>query len=111
MYPDVPMPSSLMIEPIDPRYLGIVSELIKDHGGDLNENKASFPQGTIKRFVWPRISDWRYMIIFPDGYEIGLTETRDRRNILSFNPDDLVCPTCKRPLELIRPTVYDVFTL
>ena len=111
MYPDVPMPVSLIIEPIDPRYLAVVSELMKDHGGRLEMKEVFFPQGTIKRFIWPRILDWRYLVIFPDGYEIGLTQTREGKNILSFNSDDLVCPTCKRPLELIRHTVYDTFTL
>jgi hypothetical protein len=98
MYPDVPMPASLIIEPIDPCYLPIVSELMNEHGGGLNANEVFFPQGTVKRFIWPRILDWRYTIIFPDGYEMGLTETRDGRNILSCNPIDLVCPTCKRSL-------------
>jgi len=108
MYPDVPMPVSLMIEPIDPRYLAVVSELMKDHGGRLEMKEAFFPHGTIKRFIWLRILDWRYLVIFPDGYEIGLTQTRDGRNILSFNADDFVCPTCKRPLEFICQTVYDL---
>jgi hypothetical protein len=94
IYPDVPMPASLIIEPIDPRYLATVSELMEEHGGALNANEVFFPQGTMKRFLWPRILNWRYTIIFPDGYEIGLTETRDGRNILSFNSADIVCPTC-----------------
>lgn len=98
MYPDVPMPASLVIEPIDPRYLPIVSELMKAHGGALNANEIFLPQGTIKRFIWPRILDWKYRIIFPDGYEMGLTETSDGKNILSCNPTDLVCPTCQRSL-------------
>ncbi len=98
MYPDVPMPVSLIIEPIGPCYLAIVLELMNEHGGQLDANEVFFPQGTVKRFIWPRILDWRYTIIFPDGYEMGLTETRDGRNILSCNPTDLVCPTCKRSL-------------
>jgi hypothetical protein len=48
MYPDVPMPVSLIIEPIDPRYLPIVSELMNEHGGGLNANEAFFPPGTMK---------------------------------------------------------------
>jgi len=80
MYPDVPMPVSLMIEPIDPRYLAVVSELMKYHGGRLETKEVFFPQGTIKRFIWPRILDWRYRIIFPDGYEIGLTQTREGKH-------------------------------
>lgn len=104
MYPDVPMPANLMIEPIDPCYLPIVSALMKDHGGGLNAHEAFFPQGTIKRFLWPRILDWRYRIIFPDGYQMGLMETKDGQNILLFNPADLVCPMCQR---LIICPVWD----
>lgn len=98
IYPDVPMPMSIIIEPVLLPYSEIVMELMRSHGGELDSNEAFFPQGTLKRFLWPRIIDWRYVIVFPDGYEIGLIETRDRKNILSFPSHDLVCPTCKRPV-------------
>jgi len=70
VYPDMPLPTSLIIEPILLQHRVIVMKPIKNHGGRLDANEAFFPQGTIKRFIWPRILDWRYSIIFPDGYEI-----------------------------------------
>jgi hypothetical protein len=61
---DVLLPTSLIIEPILPQHREIVMELIKNHGGRLDANEAFFPQGTFKRFMWPRILDWRYLILF-----------------------------------------------
>jgi hypothetical protein len=98
IYPDVPMPTSIIIEPILPLHREILTELMKGHGGRLEGNEVFFPQGTLKQFLWPRISNWRFVILFPDGYKIGLTETRDRKNVLSLSSHDFICPTCKRPV-------------
>src|SRR5258708_4392393 len=62
--PDVPLPTSPIIESILPQHREIVTEVIKNYGERLDANKALFPQGTIKWFIWPRILDWRYLIIF-----------------------------------------------
>ena len=97
-YSDQPMPTTIRIDPINPRYLKRVNQLMKEHGGGINAEEAVFPDGTIKRFNWPRIIHTRYTVLFPDGWQIGLTETRDGKNMLSFDPDEMICPECHRSL-------------
>ena len=52
--PDVPPPTSLIIEPILPQHREIVTELIKNMVEVADANDALFPQGTTKRFIWAR---------------------------------------------------------
>jgi len=92
------MPSALEIEPILPHYLDILKAIMQSHGGALEATTAFFPEGTVKKFLWPRTLDCRYLIIFPDKYEVLLVESRDGRHALGFDPTDLVCPYCHQPI-------------
>jgi len=51
VYPDVPMPTSIIIEPILLQHRKFVIELMKNYGGKSDANETFFPQGTIKRFI------------------------------------------------------------
>jgi len=84
-YGDLPVPPAIEIEPILPDFLEHVQRALEAHGGRLEGQRAYFPAGTFKRFVWPPAMDSRYDLYFPDGYCVLLIETRQGRNLIGIN--------------------------
>jgi hypothetical protein len=90
---DMPVPESIDIEPFLPDFIPYVERIMREHGGRLevsaDKHIVHFPPRTLKRFIWPASYNWRYDIYFPDGYCILLTETRDGKKLLGFDPREL----------------------
>ncbi len=107
LYGDMPVPGSIEIEPFLPDFILHVERIMQEHGGRLevlaDKQIAHFPPGTLKRFIWPACYSWRYDIYFPDGYCILLTETRDGKKLLGFDPREFP-KTLKRKYPAIFPS-------
>jgi hypothetical protein len=76
----------------EPDIMQVISAVMRQHGGSVESVDSSyillqFPDGTRRYGLYPRLYSAQYEILFPDGFTIYQTTSRDGMNIVQFPLD------------------------
>jgi hypothetical protein len=87
LYSPVTPLTQVRIPPLRQEQIEFATSCLSAHSCTLDVGCESilltFPPGTTKQELYPRINDTRYRVTFPDGWEIRLTEHRHSVHRLS----------------------------
>ncbi len=73
----------------EPDIMQVISVVMQQHGGSVESIDSSyirlqFPDGTRRYGLYPRLYSAQYEIIFPDGFIVYQTTSRNGMNIVQF---------------------------